>query len=192
VTPEAKILNTLIDYDSKTGRMTWRHRDREFFPHDGGWRAWNTAWAGKPALASIDTNGYPRGAVLGVWMKAHRAAWAIVHGSMPAKHIDHINGNPADNRIANLRLVSPGENSRNIRKSSANTSGVLGVHWNQSNQKWIAAITHEGKVKYLGCYKRFDIAVWVRLNAERDLGFHPNHGRMLTPEPNLIRTPASP
>ena len=43
----------------------------------------------------------------------HRAVWAVVHGYFP-KVIDHINGNPYDNRIENLREVSTSENNKNV------------------------------------------------------------------------------
>ena len=42
----------------------------------------------------------------------HRAVWAVVHGYLPMI-IDHINGNPYDNRIENLREVSASENNMN-------------------------------------------------------------------------------
>ena len=39
--------------------------------------------------------------------------WAVTHDRMPAGQIDHINGNPKDNRIENLREVSRSENDMN-------------------------------------------------------------------------------
>ena len=43
----------------------------------------------------------------------HRAVWAVVHGYLPVV-IDHINGNPYDNRLENLREVSASENNKNV------------------------------------------------------------------------------
>ena len=43
----------------------------------------------------------------------HRAIWAWHHGCFPTMQIDHINGNGFDNRIGNLREVSPSENMMN-------------------------------------------------------------------------------
>ena len=42
----------------------------------------------------------------------HRAVWAVVYGYFP-RVIDHINGNPYDNRLENLREVSASENKKN-------------------------------------------------------------------------------
>ena len=39
--------------------------------------------------------------------------WAVTHDSMPVGQIDHINGNPKDNRVENLREVTPSENDMN-------------------------------------------------------------------------------
>jgi len=45
-------------------------------------------------------------------IKLHRLVWVLVYGRFP-KQIDHINGNPKDNRIENLREVNQSENDMN-------------------------------------------------------------------------------
>lgn len=44
---------------------------------------------------------------------AHRIAWVLYYGHFPSQLIDHINHNRQDNRICNLRDVSPRDNSLN-------------------------------------------------------------------------------
>jgi hypothetical protein len=53
---------------------------------------------------------------------AHRIAWFLHYGEQPPNVLDHINGNKADNRIANLRAVS-------FKSNSINRRGHHGVSW---------------------------------------------------------------
>lgn len=83
---------------------------------------------------------------------AHRLAWLYVHGSLPDV-LDHINGDPKDNRIANLRPASNSENARNSRGRSHSTSGVRNVQWARRKRDifaWRATVTHDGK-----CYRKW-------------------------------------
>ena len=45
-------------------------------------------------------------------VEMHQVVWALNYGRWPTQ-IDHINGNPKDNRIENLREVSYSENNMN-------------------------------------------------------------------------------
>lgn len=79
----------------------------------------------------------------------HRLAWAYVHGEFPVESIDHINGNPSDNRIANLRECSQSQNRQNARPKSGKLKGTF---FDASKGKWRAAIGPRGAVKYLGIF----------------------------------------
>ncbi|WP_218936499.1 HNH endonuclease [Bacillus sp. AFS073361] len=75
------------------------------------------------------------------------------------KQVDHINGNPLDNRKVNLRAVTPSENQLNRQKAQSNSkSGVRGVSWDKERNKWRAIIRVEGKQRYLGHYLALDEA----------------------------------
>lgn len=73
---------------------------------------------------------------------AHRVAWLLYYGSWPTGFVDHINGDRADNRIANLRLSSPSINAQNQRGPHKDSkSGLLGVCWDKRSRRWKAQIT---------------------------------------------------
>lgn len=79
--------------------------------------------------------------------------------------VDHINGNPSDNRKENLRVVSHLENMKNRKLSSANTSGITGV-FQTKNGKWYARIMADGNEIWLGTFETKDDAAAARLAAE--------------------------
>ncbi len=107
---------------------------------------------------------------------AHRLAWFYMHGQWPDQ-IDHINGNGLDNSLPNLRNVSLDENRKNLRRMSRNSSGVTGVRWCKQSRRWKVYIsTGAVKARHLGYFSDLTEACIVRWMAERDLGYHPNHG----------------
>jgi len=168
--PTIAELRKMLAYDPETGLLSWKTRP-------AGLKSWNTRYAGTPALHCIHEDGYRKGRIHRVLYRAHRVAWAMHHGSWPAGHIDHINGDRADNRIENLRDVTRHENQRNMRRPSDNTSGRIGVWWHKRNKKWVAEIRTAGRKKHLGSFACFDEACRVREAAEKVDGYHANHGR---------------
>lgn len=170
--PTPEELRQLIDYDPETGAMRWRARQTL--------RCWNAKFVGKPAMTSVDKDGYLRGRINGRWFYAHRVAWVIYYGKWPENSIDHIDGCPTNNAIANLRDVNQGENRRNCAKSIKNSSGVTGVYWQKASGKWTAQIKVNYRQINLGSFEDKELAVAARRKAERDFGFHPNHGRAVS------------
>lgn len=175
VTP--RLLQEFLRYEPDTGKLFWRERARWWFKTERDWRSWTGRFAGEEAFAVENGDGYPRGSIFGKKILAHRAAFAIYHGRWPDDQLDHINGVKDDNRISNLREVTNVENSRNAPLRSTNTSGITGVSWHGPRRKWVAKLMIAGRTEYLGIYSSFDLAVAVRLRAERIAGFHENHGR---------------
>lgn len=101
----------------------------------------------------------------------HRLAWLYVNGYMPENNIDHIDRDPTNNKISNLREVSQGCNMRNRKKLKNNSSGVSGVSWNKSRDIWVSTIRAGGKHRHLGYFKIFKDAVTARWKAEVEYGF---------------------
>jgi hypothetical protein len=72
--------------------------------------------------------------------------------------VDHINGDKLDNRRANLRLATIGQNRQNAARRKDNTSGVKGVSWKRGENKWRARIVVDGKERHLGLFDRLEDA----------------------------------
>lgn len=66
--------------------------------------------------------------------------------------IDHINNIKTDNRLINLRLVTPRENVSKARLLKNKTSKYTGVYYKSKNKKWCASIYVDGKKKHLGLF----------------------------------------
>ena len=113
-------LKSLLDYNPATGRFVWTK---------------NSSKHGR--IAGQVGNGYRVIELYGRSYTAHRLAWLYVYGVLPPL-LDHINGNPDDNRIANLRPATRSQNAANSRKSEANTSGYKGV--SRSGDGWVAQV----------------------------------------------------
>lgn len=80
-------------------------------------------------LGIKNAKGYLRFDVLGHKnMRAHRLAWFYCCGRWPLGILDHINGDPSDNRIANLREASPEQSMQHRRPTAPNKLGYRGVY----------------------------------------------------------------
>lgn len=165
-----QMLKERLHYNPNSGVFTWRARP-ERTSQD---KTWNTRWVGRPA-GSIKNHGYRAIGLNGKFYRAHRLAWLYVYGRWPGE-IDHINHNPDDNRIKNLRKVSHAENGQNQSIRCDNSSGIVGVSWHERTEKWLAQIKVDGKSTYLGLFKDVEDAQKTRKYAEARFGFHKNHG----------------
>ncbi len=180
--PDQATLLKLLRYEPETGKLYWRERTPDMFysskmAPESICLAFNNSRADKEAFTATMINGYKIGAIGHKSMYAHRVIWAIMTGSWPTQDIDHINGKRDDNRWHNLREVSRGENLRNMSRSSKNTTGCVGVYRGKRPGTFYAQIKVRNKTVGLGSFETMDEAIRARKAAERQIGFHPNHGR---------------
>ncbi|EJN3045456.1 HNH endonuclease [Salmonella enterica] len=158
-------MTDLLKYNPETGVLSWAK------PRGG-------VKVGK-AIGSRHAHGYLQMTFMGKKYLVHRFIWDLVHPDDklgPGEEIDHINHVKDDNRLCNLRKVKRLGNCQNVGRSKRNTSGVTGVSLDPINQKWVAQIKCDGEYTFLGRFTNFGDAVEARKNAERELGFHENHG----------------
>ena len=87
---------------------------------------------------------------------AHRLIFLYHHGYLP-EFLDHIDRNPLNNSIDNLREATRQENNRNKKKEKTRngkpTSSIYkGVSWHKPTKKWQVQIYVDSKPKYLGYF----------------------------------------
>lgn len=127
-------LAKLIAYDPVTGRLTWIARTGPRGQIDA-------------EIGHITAAGYRRVKIKGRMYFAHRLAWFLSYGTWPAHEIDHIDGNPLNNKLENLRDVPKIINQRNARKRKDNRSGLAGVCEIWHPTKYWVAQWFDGKRK---------------------------------------------
>jgi len=143
-------------YSPETGVLTYKAHQ-------------HPAWIGRPV--SVDyRRGYARTRIRRKWVLIHRIAWMIQTGDCPAM-IDHINGDRADNRWANLRETTPELNQQNrLKAERGSTFGLLGVRrcW----KRFGATIRVNGECLWLGVYDTPERAHAAYLEAKKKLAPH--------------------
>lgn len=89
-------------------------------------------------------------------LQAHRVVMVLNGIDVHGKLVDHIDGNPMNNKLSNLRVVTASENSKNLSLSKRNTTGVIGVRYAQEDNRYIAqwyGLSGECKSKSFACKK---------------------------------------
>lgn len=149
---EPSLLHELFTYDESTGELCWKNPT--------GNRVKNGDLCG-----CQDGHGYLSVRIFKKLYFVHRVAWAYVHGKWPEGHIDHINGDPLDNRMQNLRNCTRSQNLCNQKLSSRNKSGIKGVSWWSHGKAWRGKVTARGEVHHAGYFNSISAAA----NAVHDL-----------------------
>ena len=121
----------LLHYDPETGIFQWR-----------------TARPGANTESKVGTvkkGGYLLIVIDRQRILAHRLAIFYVTGEWPENPVDHIDGNPPNNKYTNLREVPQVLNLQNMRKVRASSkSGTMGISWCARDQTWRARISVNG------------------------------------------------
>lgn len=90
--PSLELLESLFEYDKETGDLTWKVKTS---PRTN---------IGDIAGYTNKSDGYRMLCVNSTYYSAHRIAWYLYHKQDPfGKKIEHIDGNPLNNSINNLK-----------------------------------------------------------------------------------------
>lgn len=111
---------------------------------------------------TILKSGYGLVSIEGKRIGLHRIIYAMHYGFMP-EIVDHIDGNPLNNNIYNLRAATKSQNGMNQKLSLKNASGYKGVSWN--GHSWRVCVYKDGKKITIGTYKDKEVANLVAVSA---------------------------
>jgi hypothetical protein len=140
ISPE--MLHAYLNYDPDTGALTWKKLALR-----------NRFKIGDLVGSPNKKKGRVTGMIFtlnGLRYYVHRAAWVMSYGDIPRNvMIDHINRDPTDNRLCNLRLSSLAQNVINRMRTGQHPMGVY-----KSGTRYMAAIQPPGKrgKLHLGSY----------------------------------------
>jgi hypothetical protein len=154
-------MNNLFDYQD--GKLLWKVSRS------------NVISIGQEAGTEY-ARGYKRVYFDGKTHGVHRVIWQMFNGDIPdGMQVDHIDCDPSNNRIENLRLVSSRQNAMN-RKRKGQT-GVKNVSFSSEAQKYRVTLQHNGKRVWCGSYEDLELAELVATMArEKYHGQYANHG----------------
>lgn len=146
----------LYDYDAENGLMIRKFKN------------------GKRKVCG-DKPGYHHGrgmlSIDGRYYYTHRVIWLWHHGYMP-EFIDHIDRNPMNNRIENLRPATRLENNHNKGTQRNNSSGYPGVSWDKQREKYRVRIMNENKHIHIGYFNTTEEAFLNYMLAK--IQYHPS------------------
>lgn len=134
----------------------------QIFEYSNGELYWKVASGrrskvGTKAGFKADEDGRLKVGINNSYWFIHRIIFFMFHNEQP-NEIDHIDGNPKNNRIENLRAVTHHQNMMNSKTPSHNTSGVKGVYFNKKKKKWVAQCFVDGKNTYVGTFNDINVA----------------------------------
>jgi hypothetical protein len=132
-------LKKLLHYNPETGVFTW------LVNCNRNARQGDSAGFSRP-------NGYRIITINGGKHYAHRIAWLYVYGVWPINTIDHINRDPSDNKLSNLREATKAQNNKNSSPIKGSSSKYKGVYLPKGKSKWVVRLHHEGKTKHIGVF----------------------------------------
>lgn len=155
--PSQEVLHSLFTY--KDGELYWKVRPAQRVKIND--------------IAGSFSAGYKQVYIKSKPYKSHRIIFMMHYGYAPDQ-IDHIDGNPSNNKIENLRGVTNSQNQLNRKTSSTSRTGVKGISLSSSN-KFVVRISINQKDKYFGSFDNLELAELVAQEARNK--YHGEYAR---------------
>lgn len=159
--------------------MFTKQEAQELFEYKNGELFWKKQ---KPCYAKLNkgagwidkTTGYRRVFANGKYEYVHRLIFLMHHGYVP-KMIDHIDGDPLNNNLSNLREATKAQNIYNAKAPYTNTTGCKNVYFEKRSGKWFVKFVINGKQKMFGKFNDF---IEAQQSAEKTRSFlHGDYAR---------------
>lgn len=136
-------LKEYLRYDKEQGKLFWmKTRPRSKVKID--------------SEVGYNKDGYRRFEFMNKSYYVHRVIWFFHFGYEPAIFLDHIDGNPLNNKIENLREADHEINNKN--KKRHRDGFPLGVSYRKDRKKWHAYIKINKKRKHIGYFDTMEQA----------------------------------
>ena len=114
---------------------------------------------------SKDSKGYLITSVNGKRQKNHRIIFLMFYGYLP-RIVDHIDRNPSNNKIKNLRDASRSLNCLNSKVNKNNNCGIKNVDFLKSKNKWRVLMQIQKKKYFFGYFADIELASLVAEEAK--------------------------
>lgn len=164
----AEIIREILEYRPLDGVFYWRNEGRAGFNNSAIFHK-----AGDIAGTKRKVDGRVVIRINGKLYLRYRLAWLWVTGVWPLAEIDHIDGDPTNDRFSNLRDASRTKNQESMRlpQKTKESSAFLGVYANKKGRKkrWRSAISVAGKQISLGAFYNEIDAYEAYVHAKRNL-----------------------
>lgn len=166
--PPKVYLDECFTYEPASGLLIWRERPAHHFQNQDYRKRVNTTHAGSYAGAKKYRNdGTPLCISVGLlydgarrFFTVHRIVFAMMNVQVPVGvYIDHKDGNAFNNAWLNLRLATPSQNLRNMRKHKSRKHDLpKGVYRYGGKLPYRSQIFVNGKPKKVGFFNTVEEA----------------------------------